>query len=184
MIKLALLLVCLWMSPTAYAETAYVGDNLRVGLRPQPDTKTQPLTIITSGDKLEILEATDKYSRIRTVDGQEGWVRNIYLSTTPPAKLLIKDVREKYQRAQQEILSLQKGLANGNKENQALDHNIKRLNEEAFKLHQELGALHSDSKKSWIYMTIAAISLIGLAFTLGILWHKQQVAKKLGGHSL
>lgn len=182
--KIALLLLCLWMSPTAYAETAYVGDNLRVGLRSQPDTKTPPLTIISSGDKLEILEATDKYSRIRTDDGQEGWVRNIYLSAAPPAKLLIKGIQEEFQQAQQEILSLQKELTNSNKENQALDYKIKLLNEETFRLHKELGALHPDSKKSWIYLIIAAISLIGLAFTLGILWHKQQVAKKLGGHSL
>lgn len=182
--RIALLLLCLWMSQAALAETAYVGDNLRVGIRSEPDTRTPPLAVISSGDKIEVLESTDKYSRVRTADNKEGWVRNIYLSSAPPAKLLIEVVRQDYKQAQQEILALQKELAGVNKENQDLSYKIKLLNEETFKLHQELGALHPDSKKSWIYMIIAAISLIGLAFTLGILWHKQQVAKKLGGHSL
>lgn len=159
------------------AETVYVGDNQRIGVRPEPGTATAPIVVVSTGDLVDVLEVGRDYTRIKTAKGVEGWVRNTYLSKTPPASSLIGEIRKNYEQAQNE-------LAERNKQNQDLENKIKQLNEEANKLHQQLGALRPDSTNTWIFMIIATVSLCGLAFTLGILWNKQQVAKKLGGHSL
>lgn len=182
--RIALILVYLWLSPISSADTAFVGDNLRIGVRPEPGTQTAPTAVISSGANLEILERKEDYSRIRTEDGTIGWVRDIYLSKEPPAKLIVEQLQEKYRQAQQSLLAVQEELAASNNTNLELSQKVQLLNNEIYDLHEKLAAIRPDSHKAWIYMVVAILSLCGLAFTLGILWNKQQVAKKLGGHSL
>ncbi len=108
--RIALLILCLASSASTFATTAYVGDNLRVGVRNKPGTQTPPITVINSGEKLDVLENDGKYSRIKTSKGAEGWVRNTYLSKTPPAKLRLAELETHYKTAQTEVLVLQNQL--------------------------------------------------------------------------
>ena len=172
-IALTLLILCLWTSQTVHAETAYISDNLRVGVRIEPGTKTAPFTVLTTGEKLTILESKEGYSRIRSSKGKEGWVRNIYLSDTPPAKLLIGELRENYKKVQKELA-----------DQQFLTQKIKLLNEENSRLQKKMSILNTDDSNAWIFFLIAEISVGCLAFMLGILSNKHRVAKKLGGLTL
>ena len=172
-IALTLFMFCLWTSQAAQAETAYISDNLRVGVRLEPGTKMAPFIVLTTGEKLTVLENDGKYSLIRTNNGKEGWVRNIYLSETPPAKLLIEEIKADYKKAQDELAH-----------SQLLNQKIKLLNGEILNLQKKMAALSPEKNTTWIYMLIAGISLCGLAFILGILWDKHRVEKKLGGHTL
>jgi SH3 domain protein len=155
----------------------YIGDNLRVGVRPEPGTNTAPTQVITSGALITILQKSSDYVRIRTEDGVEGWIRDDYISETPPARTRLDEMEKARNKAQQE-------LAIANNSIQAQNQKIQLLNNEIYTLHQKLATLRPGSSKMWIYMIIATLSLCGLTFTLGILWNKQQVAKKLGGHTL
>ena len=155
----------------------YISDNLRVGVRPEPGTSTAPTKVITAGTVITILQKSSDYVRIRTDDGIEGWIRNDYISELPPARTRLDEMEKARDKAQQEL-----AIANNN--TQALNQKIQLLNDEIDTLHQKLAALRPGSNKMWIYMIIATLSLCGLAFTLGILWNKQQVARKLGGHSI
>lgn len=172
-IALSLLMFCLWTSQTASAGTAYISDNLRVGVRPEPGTKVAPFTVLTTGEKLTILENNGAYSRVRTPKGKEGWVRNIYLSDAPPAKLLIGELQENYTKAQEELAK-----------KQLLEQKVRILTEENFTLQKKIAISSTEDNMAWILMLIAGVSFGGLAFTLGILWNKHRVAKKLGGHNL
>ena len=79
----ALLLLC---SAQACADTAYVTDVLQLGLHQAQDTSDQPFRNLASGTELEILEQLPRFARVRTVDGEEGWVRSAYLVTEQPAR--------------------------------------------------------------------------------------------------
>ena len=79
----ALLLLC--SAPTG-ADTAYVTDVLQLGLHQAQDTSDQPFRNLASGTELEILEQLPRFARVRTVDGEEGWVRPAYLVTEQPAR--------------------------------------------------------------------------------------------------
>lgn len=182
--RIALALLYLWLVPISYANTVFVGDNLRIGVRPEPGTDTAPVLVISSGAKVEILERGDSYSRIRTEDGTAGWVRNVYLSKEPPAKLIVARLQEKHRQIQRELLATQEKLAASNSDNLELSRKIQQLESETYELHQKLASLRPDNRQVWIYMIIALLSLCSLTFTLGILWNKHQVAKKLGGQSL
>src|SRR5690606_40383264 len=72
--RLTIALFCLACAAAAQAETAYVTDILQLGLHQASDTSDRPFQNLTSGTRLEILERTALYARVRTDEGAEGWV--------------------------------------------------------------------------------------------------------------
>lgn len=79
----ALLLLC---SASAGAQTVYVTDLLQLGIHRAPDTSDQPFRNLASGTELEVLEQVPRFARVRTPDGEEGWVRSAFLVTEQPAR--------------------------------------------------------------------------------------------------
>ena len=78
------------------AETVYVDDRLRVGVRKEPGNRIAPHAIVYTGMKLEILEEDDGFIRIRTDEGIEGWVKKTYTTSDRPAKELLEDLKHSY----------------------------------------------------------------------------------------
>lgn len=182
--RIALVLFCLCISSVAAAETMYIGDNLRVGVRPEPGTASAPVKVITSGSVIKILQKSPNYLKIRTEDGVEGWIRDDYVSETPPARSRLQEIEKELGQKQLEQQKMRQELAASNQRSQVLQQQVDLLNGEIQNLHQKIASLRPDNSKAWLYIIIATLSLCGLTFILGILWNKQQVAKKLGGHSL
>jgi len=176
------LLFCL--TTISQAATLYIGDNLRVGVRSDNNSQTPPFKVITSGTKVEFLKADGNYSYVRTSDGKKGWIRSIYLSKTPPAKILLQEMELAYNKTRQELEQLQQKLKNTDSEKQKLSHSLELLNKDIKMLNSKLAELAPNKNNTLTFLITTFLVLLVLAFTLGILWNKQQVAKKLGGHSL
>ena len=85
-------MLALVFAATAYAETEYVTDILRLGIHRAADTSDRAFDSLVSGTPLEVLERTVNYARVRTVDGQEGWVKSAYLVNDKPAQLRVAEV--------------------------------------------------------------------------------------------
>lgn len=181
-IIIAGLLFC--MVSISQAATLYVGDNLRVGVRSEQNSQSAPFEVITSGAKVEFLKQEADYSYVRTPDGKKGWVRSLYLSKTPPAKILLQQLEQEHQITKQELERLQKKLKNTDSEKQQLSHSLEGLNKDIKILNSKLAELAPDKDNTLFFLATTFLAFLALAFTLGILWNKQQVAKKLGGHSL
>lgn len=75
----------------AAAETAYVTDNLRLGLHRAEDTSDRPFRMLESGQEFEILTRDRLYANVRLPDGTEGWVKSAYLVDEKPAKLIVAE---------------------------------------------------------------------------------------------
>ncbi|MDH3620906.1 MAG: TIGR04211 family SH3 domain-containing protein [Gammaproteobacteria bacterium] len=75
----------------AAAETAYVTDNLRLGLHTAEDTSDRAFRYLESGQAMEILIRDRNYANVRLPDGTEGWVKNAYLVDDKPAKLIVAE---------------------------------------------------------------------------------------------
>ncbi|MGY8793863.1 MAG: SH3 domain-containing protein, partial [Woeseiales bacterium] len=61
------------------AETAYITDNLRLGLHEAPDTSDRDMQMLESGQELEILSRDRNYANVRLPNGVEGYVEATYL---------------------------------------------------------------------------------------------------------
>jgi SH3 domain protein len=71
------------------AETAYVTDNLRLGLHQAEDTSDRAFRFLDSGQPMEVLIRGGSYANVRLPDGTEGWVKSAYLVDEKPAKLIV-----------------------------------------------------------------------------------------------
>jgi len=87
----------------AAAETAYITDNLRLGLHQAEDTSDRAFRFLESGQAMEILIRDRNYANVRLPDGTEGWVKSAYLVDEKPAKLIVAETIEERDRLASEL---------------------------------------------------------------------------------
>ena len=90
--KIFISLFLLTSAGTALAETLYVSDVLYITMREGPGNQYSPLKTLKSGAILNKLEASsdEKYIKVATKDGQEGWISSQYLVDAPIAALKLE----------------------------------------------------------------------------------------------
>lgn len=187
--SLLLLLSLLITAGLAQAETVYISGAHRVGVRAEEGSTSVPLEVAVTGDALELLEDRGAYWRVRTAKGTEGWIKSIYAARKAPAPAKSNSTidEQAVHETEQTLAQLQSQLEQQLSENHALQDKVNTLNTEIYNLHQSLSDMRGEDPsrhRDWLFLFIALAALAGLGFTLGILWNKHQVAKKLGGHSL
>ncbi len=198
--KKALAFFILFLPLSALAETLYVSDTLRVGIRTLPNTNVPSISIVKSGTAVEVLKRKGSYIKIRTKNGVEGWVKGAYFSKKTPATKKLKE-------ALNEISSLEKEIQSLNKQKNAqmknatpdLSNEVKTLESRNQALKNEVLALKNTPKtsntapsfslndidKNIIYGAVGGlVVLLCLGFLFGVSWHKSQVTKRLGGMSI
>lgn len=199
--RIFFLLLTISFSLTLHAETLYVGDTLRVGVRAEPSDNTPSITVIDTGTRLDIMERRGSHVKVRTPSGVEGWVKGAYLSNIKPAKVLLRDTSQRVEQLEKELAQLRKMQPGQAIQNEALAQTIDRLEQEKAKLLAQLesgeGAGHHGNMDSntamdldfmhvgpSIWVGVLTIFFISLGFLFGVSWHKSQVTKRLGGLTL
>jgi SH3 domain protein len=81
----------------------YVTDQLRLSLYPQANDKSGSLQLLSSGDKLAVIQISGNYALVRTPNGKQGWVKRGFLVAEPTATLLLKLEKLKNEGLEQEI---------------------------------------------------------------------------------
>jgi hypothetical protein len=87
----ALIIVSLSPLAAAAQETLYVTDSLQLGLFGSSEATGQPIRNLVSGTELTVLERIPNFVRVRTADGDEGWVKSAFLVSEKPARLRIAE---------------------------------------------------------------------------------------------
>jgi len=86
---LAVLLLAAALVPAAAtADTRYITDVLLVNLRDRPDPAGNTLRLVRSGEALEVVEVQPGFLRVRTEQGEEGWVAEQYATEELPKALV------------------------------------------------------------------------------------------------
>ena len=205
--KLSLLIILL-LPLNLLAETLYVGDTLRVGIRPEPSKNMPSISIIKTGASVEILERSRSYAKVRTQSGVEGWVKSAYLTRKVPANNKLKTANKKIKTLEQKLAKLQKsGDKTTNKIQQDLQMTIKQLQSEKDTMLKEINELKinpvskvdsnnsatqafsefdlTSLNKNLMYIILGGVfAILVLGFMVGVSWYKQQVTKRLGGLSI
>ena len=76
-------------------EIKYVTDKLRLSLYESANGNSKTLKLLTSGDKLKILEMSGNYARVSTDEGLIGWVKNGFLVSEPTASFQLVEEKKK-----------------------------------------------------------------------------------------
>ena len=85
----------------------YVRDGARAPVRESPYESSRIVGMASSNDYLEIFESQGDWSRIKTPQGQEGWVSNRFLTKQMPKELIISQLGEKIKSLTEENTTLQ-----------------------------------------------------------------------------
>lgn len=167
---------------SSFAETRYVNDYLRVGLRPTPDNDSAPLAVVTTGEKLEILDKDASYVLVRTPSGVEGWIKSVYTTNEQPAIVRLKELNKASGGSSQKIIELQKQLNLMESANKILNTELEETKGEKSKIQMQLLASRGAEPSSlWIYWLAALLVFTITSFISGMYWYRSQAMKRLGG---
>lgn len=92
---IAILLVLL--PAVVHAEKKYINDLLEITLRTGQGIDHKIIEIVKSGQMVEVLKPGDQWTKIRRLNGTEGWVVSRFLTSNKPNILLLKELQEKHE---------------------------------------------------------------------------------------
>ena len=138
--KAILFLIMFSVMGVAGAETIrYVVDDLTIPIRTGTSTRHKILRFVESGTRLEVLEVAEAegYTRVRTPDGTEGWVKTEQLMDRRGAK-------EQLARTKKRLESARLQNSQHQEEIKALNANIEEAKQHAAGLEQEIETLKAE----------------------------------------
>lgn len=172
------------LSVSAFAETVYVSDNLRVGVRPEPDNNYTSVGVVSTGMKLNVLDRQSGFLKIETVDGVTGWIKDIYVIDKKPAILKLQQLQKKHAVASAQLKETQETLKALESANHSLNEQVDKLKQERSELQLMQAKFISSQpqgKSTWYWWLMVLAVVISGGFISGIQWYRYQAMKRLGG---
>lgn len=193
-IKTGLLLGAALLLPLlAAAETAYVTDNLRLGLHQAADTSDRAFRTLDSGQELEILSRDRNYAHVSLPDGTQGYVKAAYLVDEKPAKLIVAETQAEVDRLQAELDQQRRQFAGPAETISALEQEVNTLSAQLESSNVQVAELSDDNadlrrRQSQMQYSLpliwvggaTAVCLIG-GFLLGLWWVDKRSRARHGG---
>ncbi|MCJ7590331.1 MAG: TIGR04211 family SH3 domain-containing protein [Woeseiaceae bacterium] len=188
------ILVLLALMPAmALGDTAYVTDNLRLGIYEAEDTSGRPIRMLDSGQAMEILSRDRNYANVRLPDATEGWVKTAYLVDIKPARLIVAEITAERDALLAELAATKQAFAAPSATIEALqndaatfDAQLAAANERILELEGENASVREfkDQYKgslplSWVAIA-TAVCLIG-GILLGMWWVDRRSRIRHGG---
>jgi len=126
---LGIVLMC--FANTGFAETMYVTDVLKLTLRSGPSTGHKILSVVESGQQVEMIEPGEDWSLVRIANGKEGYVLTRYLMPEPTHNVRLERLQAKHKALMQQSATLLEENTrfrnDGKQLKSALDQNDKEL---------------------------------------------------------
>jgi SH3 domain protein len=175
------------------AETAYITDNLRLGLHRAADTSDRAFRTLESGQELEIISRDRNYANVRLPDGVVGNVKAAYLVFEKPAKLIVTETQNANEKLQQEldttraafaapaatIDTLEKQVAEKNAALDASAAQVAELTTENVDYQDRYGQYKYSLPFKWVAGAMFVCLLGG--FLIGLWWIDVRSRKRHGG---
>jgi hypothetical protein len=185
------LAVLLSALPTARvaAATAYVSDELVLGVYSEQNNQGQRLTTLHSGASVDTLGVNGEFTEVRLSDGTTGWVKSAYLTPREPAAARVKQLEDELDRsrattpalaeaaARNEVLLLQHALADKQSE---LDAARQGLAAHATSAGVATPGGPSAQLRPWMAV-LAMLAALACGFWLGFITLARRVRRKFGG---
>jgi len=181
------------MPLTVFADTAYVTDNLRLGLYEAPDTSGRAFRYLDSGQAMEVLTRDRNYANVRLPDAIEGWVKAAYLVADKPAKLIVAEITAERDALLAELEETRQSFAAPAATIEALRDDAMSFDAKLAEAEARVVALQDENASyrgqreqykgslplSWVAAAIGVFLLAG--FLLGVWWIDRRSRIRHGG---
>ena len=104
------MLVCIIWMPSAIvlAETAYITDEVNIGLHKEPTNESPIIKLVPSGTELNIIERENDLIHVEEPEGVRGWVNTQNVVNNKPGKTKINELEITNKELQEKIETLEK----------------------------------------------------------------------------
>lgn len=185
--------VLLGFFSAAQAETVYVAERVRIGLRAEMDEASTVVKAVETGVLLEVVERVDKLVRVRDPQGTEGWIEARYLSPEPPARLQLAKLQEELAKSRAQTAEAQAQLKKAQSALAEQTDKLKELERDSAAKPPPApvapiaksppvmpGATDNGFSFSYLWLGIS-FAMLGVGFAAGVRWLRESIRKRSGG---
>jgi hypothetical protein len=182
------------LSMKGLAATAYVSDELVLGVYAEENNQGQRLATLHSGTSLETLAQNGDFTQVRLSDGTTGWVKSAFLTAKEPAVVRVKQLEEELDRSRATTPALAEAAARSEVQRLKLELAAKQSELEAARAagaapvsespptSGALAAIHAAAAPRWpVIAGVAAAIGLACGFWLGFATLARRVRAKFGG---
>lgn len=83
-------------SSSAQAETKYVVEHTQVTVRTGASLNHKIISMLESGQKVQVLESGREWSLVKLENGREGWMLSRFLTNSEPRSLVLERLQKQY----------------------------------------------------------------------------------------
>jgi SH3 domain protein len=134
----------------SWAQKAYVTDSFKITLRTGPSTNNKIITMLASGQPVEVLEPGDEWSRVRLLEGEggglEGWLLSRYLVNRLPWELQTANLKEINQHLKVTLKKVEDKLEETLRREKEIKEDLKEKSDTLEKSEREYEELRSGSQ--------------------------------------
>lgn len=133
------------LATAGYAQTMYVSEQCEISVRTGASLDHRIVAMLKPGAVIEVIEAGDDWSQVRTSSGKEGWMLTRYLTSREPSAIILQRTQKKVEQLtaqQEEILEKNATLE---AENQRLETTLTSTRASLDRVSKEHETLKKDS---------------------------------------
>jgi SH3 domain protein len=166
------------------AEQAYVSDSFKITMRAQASNDSKILAMLSSGEPIEILEATSEWSHVRYQnpegEAKEGWVLSRFVMDRPPWEEKAKSLDRENASLKEEIAAVEKKWNSVSQGESELKQKYEASAKAVEDLTIENEALRASQKVKW-FVAGALVMLAG--WMIGLITGRMQRKRRSSFYS-
>ena len=190
-----LILAMLGLFSAAQAETLYVAERMRIGLRAEATETGAVVKTVETGTPLELIERAENFVHVRDPQGTVGWAEARYLTPDAPARLQVVKLQEDLARSRSQTAEAQAQLKKAQTAAAEQATTIKSLEQEVADkpalpppatpapiAPPPVGKSSKDAGFSFSYLWLGfSFAMLGIGFAAGVKWLRESIRKRSGG---
>ena len=138
-------ILLLLFSTPILAETLYVSDVLKLTVRVGKGQDYKIISVIQSGQTVEVLQPEGKWAFVRLPDGKEGWVLTRYLTSKITNNVRLQWLQKKHKKLTVQTATLLEENTKLKNEKKELDSMLKKAEKSVEELNKSYETLKTES---------------------------------------
>lgn len=108
--KLSVLLLASSIAFQSVAANVWVSDEVEAPLRSAPELNSKIVSLLKAGQKVSVIDQNSKYVKVKTSDGNVGWLSNYYVLREESVHAKFAPMQSALSKAKQQVKTLQAEL--------------------------------------------------------------------------
>jgi len=135
---------CLLGATSSAARTVYVADQFRITVRQSPSQSARITAMLSTGDRLEVLETRKNWLQVRTEKGQTGWILRRFAMERLPRAQVVKRLRNRIETLEQSGSKAKETMAQLQEAKTRLSDKLKATNQTLQQVREKYEKLRSE----------------------------------------